>query len=96
MNYASGGINYSGAAGTGQTPAKLPALSEQASALRSDLMQINNRLADLGDRLLGAIPREATDKANPEPTPSLQLHLDRMQAVVAEIYEKLARIEARI
>jgi|ERR1700690_81940 len=89
---------YQGAsAGTSNAPVELPTLLKDSAGLHVSLQEIEKRIIELGNQLLGPEPRDLDGgkAGGPEPIPSVRRNLDKSQNTVHRIMDELQRIDAR-
>ena len=87
----------------GENPNKLigastqDSLADQTGSLVNRLRDIHERVVNLGDNIFGPTPRSAQGAENkPEPQPSIRRHVDLAHQMVADIFNELDRITARM
>jgi hypothetical protein len=86
-------------ASEGQTTAPVPvnSLVSDSGSIVERLLQVHNHLIDLGNRLHGSQPRDASSNgAKIEPEPTLRRNLDKASSWLSDIEGELQRISARV
>lgn len=69
-------------------------LSDDLIRLNADLIDILNRVVQLGDKLHGSVPRDATKgTAEPPPPNAIRRYIDGTLSTAAKIQEELCRVE---
>lgn len=81
-------------------PAKAPSqtLIGDASGLVIRLLEISQKVKQLGDQLYGSEPRDTVNQAPQtlEPQPTMRRNLDKMNVLINQLENELTHIEARL
>lgn len=79
------------------TQPKNTTLVGDTALLCERLNEIRNRVRDIGDKLHGPEPRDASGSAGvPEPMPHLRRHTDMAFSLITAIESELTRVEAQL